>query len=159
MQQMQEEKGGREEMTGRQWVNLILGISLLALCSIQDMKRHKIRVAYPLLWGIAGFCLNLKEMGAACLAGSVPGICLMLFSFATGGGIGLGDGLLLAVVGLLTGLEESLWVLLGALLLSSALSLGMLVQGKWNRKHTVPFVPFLLAAYVGVIVCQKTGKI
>lgn len=138
-----------------EWVSTMLEISLLAICSIQDLKKKKIKMAYPLLWGTAGLVINLKtEEAAACLAGSLPGIFLMVLSVATRGSVGLGDGLLVAATGVILGLRESVWILLGALLLATVLGLGMMAVGKWHRKDAVPFVPFLLAAHLGVIIWQ-----
>ncbi len=43
-----------------QW-NDMLCVSMLAICSLQDLRERKIKVICPLLWGMAGIFLNIGK--------------------------------------------------------------------------------------------------
>ena len=87
------------------------------------------------------------------LLGMSVGVALLFFSVLTGGKIGAGDGVLLIVTGIYLGLEQNLQLFFCGLLLCSMWALGLLILRKKTRKDSIPFVPFLLAAYMGMLVC------
>ena len=65
--------------------------------------------------------------------------------------ISIGDGLLLIVTGIYLGLEENLKLFLCGLFLCGLWALGLVLLRKKSRKDSIPFVPFLLAAYMGML--------
>ena len=69
--------------------------------------------------------------------------------FRSRGAIGRGDGYLLCVAGVYLGIAGTLSLLSGALFLCAIWSLLLLAIKKAGKKTEIPFVPFLLAAYVG----------
>lgn len=133
-------------------LRVILNGSLLAFCSLDDIRYKKIKVFYPLIWGCAGCLIHMASGNYFLfLSGCLPGITLLALSWITGGAIGAGDGLIVAVMGMLDGFQKSLLVLFWAMAGVSIMGGVMIAAGRWGRKKKVPFVPFLLTAYVGVM--------
>ena len=125
---------------------LVLG--LLGLCSWEDMKRKRLTVVYILLFGICGMMLHLFSPICSIysiLGGILLGLAMMLASVATGGMVGMGDGILLAVTGVYLGGTGNLE------LLSACWSLGLVVLKKKRGKDQIAFVPFLLASYLTML--------
>ncbi len=131
---------------------LVLG--LLGLCSWEDMKRKRLTVVYILLFGIGGMMLHLFSPICSIysiLGGILLGLAMMLASVATGGMVGMGDGILLAVTGVYLGGTGNLELLSIGLLLSACWSLGLVVLKKKRGKDQIAFVPFLLASYLTML--------
>ena len=131
---------------------LVLG--LLGLCSWEDMKRKRLTVVYILLFGICGMMLHLFSPICSIysiLGGILLGLAMMLASVATGGMVGMGDGILLAVTGVYLGGTGNLELLSIGLLLSACWSLGLVVLKKKRGKDQIAFVPFLLASYLTML--------
>lgn len=139
----------------QQMWNEAVVMSMLALCTAQDMKKRQIRLNFVLVFGILGVFFHMLwrmlSIGNILLGMSV-GAALLLLSVLTKGGIGVGDALILIVTGIYLGLEKNLELFLFGLFLCSMWSLGLLVLRKKSRKDSIPFVPFLLAAYMGMLV-------
>ena len=86
------------------------------------------------------------------LKGMIPGVLLIFISFLSRGQIGIGDGAVVLITGVAIGIGNIVIVLTGALMLISVFSMLMLLLGKLNRKSTLPFVPFVFAGYLGVLI-------
>ena len=131
-------------------------MGMLTLCSAEDIKRKQIRLNPVLIFGILGIFLHMlfrMQSIENILLGMSVGVVLLFLSVLTGGRIGMGDAVLLIVTGIYLGLEKNLELFFCGLLLCSMWALGLMVLRKKNRKDSIPFVPFLLAAYMGMLVC------
>lgn len=118
----------------------------------QDFKKREILPLSLWIFLAGGLLLNgaLRYQSWESLAGGVSiGAVMLVFSWATRGGIGWGDGLLLCVTGVYLGFLENLGLLLWGLLLCAIFSAGILLTKRGDRKKEIPFLPFLLAAYLG----------
>ncbi|MDU6266067.1 MAG: prepilin peptidase [Anaerocolumna aminovalerica] len=129
----------------------------LLLCSIQDIKKKKINI-YLILAGLAGFFVLLISMTwngefnfLFCLGGMSLGLILLCLSFITKGQIGTGDGLIVCITGLCLGFSRNAMLLAVSLLASAIFSIVLLTFKLAGRKKTIPFVPFLLIGYLGVL--------
>ena len=130
-------------------------VSMLTLCSAEDIKRKQIRLNPVLLFGILGIFLHMLWRMLSIenvLLGMSVGVVLLIFSIVTGGRIGAGDAVLLIVTGIYLGFEQNLQLFFIGLLLCGIWALGLLVLRKKSRKDSIPFVPFLLASYMGMLV-------
>lgn len=130
-------------------------MGMLALCSAEDIRRKRIRLNPLLAFGILGIFLHMlwrMQSIEDLLMGMTVGVALLFVSVLTGGKIGVGDAVLLMVTGIYLGLRQNLELFLYGLFLCSLWALGLLILRKKNRKDSVPFVPFLLAAYMGMLV-------
>lgn len=66
-------------------------------------------------------------------------------------GLGYGDSWMILILGISLGLWDILLLLSIALICSGILAIMLLIRGKWSRKVSFPFVPFLMLGYVGVL--------
>lgn len=73
-------------------------------------------------------------------------------SLLTGGAVGLGDVWILLALGLILETGEFLGTLCMGMLLAGGWALILLVILRKNRRTEIPFVPFLLAGYIGGLV-------
>ena len=82
------------------------------------------------------------------LGGMAVGFVLLAVSKLTHGQIGEGDGIAFVITGFCLGFEENFLLLLEALLFSSVWSVLLMLMKKINLKTSLPFVPFVLTAFV-----------
>lgn len=126
-------------------------LGTLGLHSMEDIRQKQITVTITLFSGILGVLLHLFFQNKSIyemLAGMLPGIFILGVSFLTRGGIGVGDGMVFMLTGLYLGLAENLLLMLFSFLLAAAAGLFLLAAQREGRKERLPFVPFLLLAYV-----------
>lgn len=71
-----------------------------------------------------------------------------LFARLSAGRFGEGDALVILCLGLYLGLWESLAVVTGALFLSSAAALYLLLVRKKPSRTAIPFLPFLTVSFL-----------
>jgi len=128
----------------------IMGVTLL-LCSIQDVIQKKICLWMIAIGGVlTGICIlhyktiSLKDS----LGGILVGVGVVLISKATGGKIGMGDGLLLCLTGMGLGLWGNIELFAYALFAAAVVSIVLLILHLVDRKKSIPFVPFLLLSYM-----------
>ncbi|MDF2542587.1 MAG: putative rane protein [Herbinix sp.] len=132
-------------------------ILLLLLCSIQDMKKKKVS-----LWvvGLGILCILFLSLiygtisHADRIGGFAVGVSIVLLSKATGGKIGMGDGLLLCATGIGLGLWGNLELFAVALFIAAVVSIVLLIVGIVNRKTSIPFIPFLFMGYIAMMAIQ-----
>lgn len=130
-------------------------LGMLGVCSIEDVRRKEVHSVLVLLFGVAGVFVHLYQRNLSIysiLAGVAVGLIVMLCSLITKGGIGMGDGLILLVTGIYLGGKGNMQLLFFGLFLSAVGSLFFLLVKKKKRKDTIPFVPYLLLAYVGMMI-------
>lgn len=84
------------------------------------------------------------------LAGVILGIALILLSKVTDGSIGMGDGIVFCLTGMVLGLAGNFSLLCTSLLLSGILSIVLVCARVVKRNDSIPFVPFILLAYGGM---------
>lgn len=130
-------------------------LGLLSLCTWEDIRQKKVTLIYILIFGIIGVWMHL--FAPACsvysmLWGMVPGAVMIMVSRFSRGSVGVGDGILLTVTGIYLGSPGNLELFLTGLLLAACWALFLLATGKKKGKETIPFIPFLLASYVVMIV-------
>lgn len=130
-------------------------LGMLGICSYEDIKQKEIHCMTVLIFGVAGILLHLYQREISIyslLFGVLVGIAIMFFSALSGGMIGMGDGLVLSVTGIYLGGSKNTELLIIGLLLAAVVSLVLVVFKKRTRKDTIPFIPYLLAAYMGMLI-------
>lgn len=138
------------------WIEILL-FCLLGVCAVWDGIRKEIPLA--VVWTGMIAALILRAYGAmgegtwlSAAFAVLPGAVFWLLSFMTREKVGYGDGWVLMMIGLFTGLQRCFLILLAGLVIESAAALILLVFGKTTGDREIPFVPFLLLG-TGVIVC------
>jgi len=130
-----------------------IGVMILGFLSLSDIKTKKISVFLPLAFGVCSVFIpwDLKNLSDA-LLGCIPGVVLLALNRPSKGQVGMGDGLLLVGMGLHLGMHKAFlaWFYsLGIVFLFSCIGL---IMKKLRPKSCVPFAPFYMAAYIGVVV-------
>ncbi len=134
--------------------NIIL-LCALAAFSWVDIKKKELPLLLLGACAAAGLILCLAT-GEPSLTGMLGGICvggvLLLCALASRESIGTGDGLLFIVTGIYLGLWKNLMLLFFAAAACAVFGLIMMLTKKFTRKHAFPFVPFVLASDVAMLV-------
>ena len=133
-------------------VNLFM-TSLLGVASYVDIKKKMISVyllAGITLTAVAALFLLEKETGDV-LFGAGIGIIFFFISKCTGEQIGYGDSWLVLALGIYAGGKLLTEILFAATFGAGLFSLIFCMLHTWNRKYAIPFIPFLTAAFIGVV--------
>lgn len=127
---------------------------LLFILSIQDIKHKEISCKWLLLF-LPLIFVEIVWSQEVSLLQRVIGLCLGLFflllSKLTRGQIGMGDGYVLCGLGVILGFYSAMVVLSYAFLLAAIAAMILFLVFQWNRKKTIPFLPFLCLGYVGLL--------
>ena len=128
---------------------------ILMVYSYRDIREK----AIPVRWlaaglgtaAILGIVSGMQETDAdlwagiyRCLCGMLPGILLTLLALIQKGRLGSGDGVVLTVIGGMTGVEYALAILLAAMIMSFVYSCFLLMVCKKGKTYCFPFIPFYL---------------
>ncbi|MDD6617393.1 MAG: prepilin peptidase [Lachnospiraceae bacterium] len=126
-------------------------MSFLGINSWIDIQKKQISlvsVGFFMAVGILYECV-VQNKNPDVFWGLLPGAVLLGVSKLSREALGMGDALLMLVLGIYLGLEAALDVLLLALFLAAVWAGILIVVGKKGRNYAFPFVPFLLIGYVG----------
>lgn len=132
----------------------IVVLFVLGLCGISDWKKKTIPLIWILLLGavILISVLICRDVGVRLrVSGGLLGGLFLLISKYTREAIGYGDSLLILLLGIYLGGLRVLEVLFWATTFAAITSVFCLWRRRWKRNATLPFVPFLSIAYLGVI--------
>ncbi len=125
--------------------------AVMVVCAVIDIKKKELSLKWFVLLGffaLVGCVSGQGQEGVMTAAGILPGVLLLILARITEQSIGYGDGILLAELGLLTGIGKCTLILAAALAMAGVFSLGMIVIKKVDRRYKIPFVPFLTIAYL-----------
>lgn len=129
---------------------LFLGMFLLAQ-AVLDAKTGYVSLPLLLLQTLVGIFTGTFAQGSDILSVSrfFPGIVLLYTSFFTKEGIGQGDAWLFMALGIYLTAGQQLFLLCAALLSADLWIFLMKWLRRGENRREIPFVPFVLAAYVG----------
>ena len=138
----------------------------LGLAAWQDQRKQKIPISIYLWFGLPGILVFLTSVFSgiplrAAVPGLVPGVLCLFLSYGTRGAIGAGDGCFFLVAALYLSWRQVWILLLGGFLWCSVGSLYVLgkglLQGRSIRGIRLPFLPFLLPVWFGIL-CSRGGS-
>ena len=130
------------------------------ITAFDDIRTKQVRTMELIIFALIGVILNVvnKDMNLlSALSAVAIGAILAIISTLTKGKLGMGDALIIAVSGLYLGFKNTLaLVWLSSLM---AAGYGILVLRKYDNKRNIelPFVPFLLLAYMLILIRQHIG--
>lgn len=129
---------------------------VLVTLSIKDMKYKEVPLDVVILAGLLGTALlyfNPNVLWMDSLIGLIGiGGGLAFVSYITKGSLGMGDALVIGIIGLILGYKMALAVLLYALVLCGISGLVLMVFGKVSRKTKLPMIPFMLSVFLIIII-------
>lgn len=138
-------------------LKLLLRICLLLfLCvaAFMDVREKQISVLYVAAGSAAGVLLQIflgtmrfSEAAGGCLVGAA----VLLIAFLTREQIGYGDGLVLVTTGVFLGVLENIILLLASLVIAVLAGVLLVRLKRIKRRQRIPFIPFLLAGYIFVL--------
>lgn len=131
-------------------IEILIGIMLL-ICGIKDLRYKKIP-----LWVVTVTFLIIVVLGMFCsfipytsrIGGVCIGIIIIFISKITREQIGLGDGLVFCVTGIGLGIWINIGLLLWSLCFSAIYAGFVLIVKKKNKKHVIPWIPFVFFSYL-----------
>ena len=126
-------------------------LSYLAYQTYKDIREKSISLKSVIIFSIAGAVINIGITNISLLnmfLGIAVGLCVILIGKLMKGAIGTGDGAVLSSIGILIGGKMCLFVFILAITISAAVVIILLVFRKVNMKQELPFVPYILFAYM-----------
>lgn len=134
---------------------VIQGMELLFLGigSCMDLKDQMLSVKFLSIFAIAGVLCNLLfsyQSRSELLSGLLIGAAVLLIGKFTEEAIGYGDGLTILILGIFEGGYQMFPVLFGAFLTAGIYGIFRIVFFHKSIKDSIPFLPFLFLAFVGV---------
>ena len=139
-------------MSGQKW----LTTAVLLVCAGTDLYGKKVYrwvVVLYMALAMAGHLATGKTGGMETfLADLLPGGICLLMARATHQGIGYGDAMLILVCGLSVGWSACIGMGLSAFFLTGVAAFMLLIKCR-EKKKELPFVPFLLVAWVWQLIC------
>ena len=134
---------------------------LYGLTAMDDLKTKQVRVIEIIVFGILGIAINIiyKPHSLISVLGGVGiGLLTILFSYISKEKIGMGDAYIITVTGLYLGFIDTAVLLWLSSLLAAVTGL-VLIRKYDNSKMEIPFVPFLLIAYIIMYLIHILGGI
>lgn len=131
------------------YIEILLG-ALLLINSITDLCRKRISVLSIVLTGIAiifGVARGYIQWNIMNLFGATLGISFIFMSIFLRIQIGIGDGILITILGIGLGFFEIFTVVLYALVFAVVVGIVIIKLKNKDRKYEIPFVPFLFLGY------------
>lgn len=119
-----------------------------------DIRKREISLISVLAAGIAGIVWSWQD-GRSLLQIGVPIVITLVFlmlSLATGGDFGMGDVWMILAFGMLAEAEEFIMDVCMGMLFAGVWSVILIVGMQKSKSTEIPFVPFLMAGYVGGLI-------
>lgn len=133
----------------------IVLFGMLLISAYRDWKEKSVYLYLLMGTGIAGLVFHIifqEHTIIDVLGGIAIGVLVLLFSLLSRGGIGSGDGLTLMVSGIFLGFEKNMELFITAICFSAVMALFLLVVRRKARSYRIPFLPFLLASYLMLLI-------
>ena len=124
---------------------------ILGYFTIEDIKSRRLKTAALMFCGLAGVILHifLRRISAENMIGGMAvGAVMYLISVLSKGRIGKGDAVLIMVTGIFLGFWNNLMLLWAAVMFAGAAGWIAIFILKKEKNYEMPFVPFMLAAYI-----------
>ena len=136
-----------EQVSGQEWVTT----AVLLICAGTDLCGKKVYRWVVILYmalAMTGYLVTGMPGGVpVLLADLLPGAFCLLLAWVTHQGIGYGDVMLIFACGLSVGWSACIGMVVSAFFLTGLAAFVLLLKYRGEKKE-LPFVPFLLAAWM-----------
>jgi len=138
------------------WIIRGIVVMFLIINACLDWEKQEVSLGSIGIFGLIGMgiTIGLKPLAwGSVLGGGLLGVAVCLLAFLTKEAIGIGDGLIVTVLGIFLGFWETfLLLLVSSVCCAGVMSICFLLK-KIQKDSRFPFVPFLLVAYLGRMLC------
>lgn len=134
-------------------MTIVLG-TYLAIASVMDFVKKKLSLLFLILGApVAVICIILNESTdiRSGLLGAASGLVILLVSFLSGERIGRADGIIFCITGLALGAVLNIALIAFSFFLGALFALGWLIIRRVDRNARFPFIPFIFAGYIVLI--------
>lgn len=142
-----------EFLTENKWFLCRMSFAVyLIILSVTDIRKRSLKLSFLLsgfLFTAAGELCGRNIPVLSLAAGAAVGAVFLAVSKVTEEAFGYGDSILIIILGSFLGFWNILSLLITAFLAAAAVSVFLLIRKHCGRKESIPFVPFLAAAYIG----------
>lgn len=137
------------------WIGRLGIFLLLILFSVEDI-RHKAIVRWHFLlaipWCIGDIIVNtIMDYNISFMErgfGVLLGIIFLLLSHLTRGQLGMGDAYVIIILCAILGIFQGMEVITYSFLLSAIIALILVTFFRYQKKRTIPFMPFLFGGFL-----------
>lgn len=133
----------------------ILEIMFLTWESLEDLKCQKLSVYSLGLFMTLGFAVRIfyqKTSIREIIIGMTVGLIVILIAKLTGEAIGYGDGMVILITGIYSGMKMTVCTLFLAFLVMMAVAAVLIWRRGFHYNARLPFVPCILLGYIGGLV-------
>lgn len=127
----------------------LMAFSLLAPQAVLDIKKQSIYVMPNIIVLILLQMFTINGGLITHIVPLIPGAIFIVASLAVKESVGVGDGIIILVLGTMMGMGRTFAILFFASSVSAIVALFLVLFMKVNRKFRIPFVPFIL---IGTII-------
>lgn len=127
---------------------------VLCVLTWSDLKEKSVSILSIFISGMAFFVFRLCSTSGnwkGSVSGVFVGVLFLFISWISKQSLGYADSLIIMELGFYLGFWETLFMLGIAFLLSAFAGLFVLLKCRWSKKASIPFLPFLLIGYLGVV--------
>lgn len=127
----------------------------LAVAAFIDWKKKKVYLPMIIATGCAGVIIHIFMQDMTIMdiiVGVLPGIILLFLGYVTKESIGYGDGCIFIMTGVYLGGLGNLMLLVISSVLAGIYAIVILLMRKGSRNDSFAYVPFVLFAYVVLII-------
>lgn len=137
-------------------VYCVQGFELLffGIGSYFDIKDRELPMLFLTFFGMLAVVCNILwkyQSLESVIMGSVIGGSFLVIGWVSKEAVGYGDGIGLLILGIFEGFHGMVPVMAGAFIFSGIYGLWNLLGLKKSGSDTMPFFPFLLLAFIGVM--------
>lgn len=121
-----------------------LTLCYLLINAWTDIKCRCIDIRYTIIYFAVMSLTMIYQEVPFWWSGCIPGIFLICLSLATKKHVGIGDGIMVLVLGCVIGLEEMLCILQSGFVMASIWG----ILNRRKKEYSIPFAPCLLLGYL-----------
>jgi len=139
-------------------IQSLVVLGLLGISSIEDLKTKKVSGMYLIGFALLAVYLQIRHIHlplASVLGGAAIGFVFMGITILRMDAMGLGDGMVLIIVGIFLGFRQSVEVMIIAIFLVAIYALFLVVIRKKDRKTEIAFIPFLFISFLLVWIYES----
>ncbi|MCI8307154.1 MAG: hypothetical protein HFH14_03795 [Lachnospiraceae bacterium] len=145
-------------------ISIISALTALVIGTVEDIKYKRIHILAPctVCAGVALLYCIYDNYSVIRMCGDIAlGMGLILYSAVSHGKIGYGDGIIMCMVGVVSGIYTAVIVMMFASFAAFVYMAARMISGEKSRRMTeaeVPFVPFAAISYIIIniaLLCKK----